>query len=296
MSNMHRLIWFDKQIRASVFPNRSKLAEKFEISVRQAQRDIDYLKNSLGAPLRYDGKRRGYYYEDNSYILPNVYINDLQKRMLRFLAYRYENYTQTPKVVQMSELFRKLAEEEKIDNEIPIFDLGKPIVQSYYTVYNAILSRKKLKLTYKDPYRGNISLKLDPYKLFFRYNADHLAGYDNELQEFCVLRLDRIEELEVLSESFNYSKQFEERKYSGFVEKEPYTARVLFTGEPQIKAERGIRMRHLEGYIYEIQFYDADELINLLVCNSSWEKVLSPKWLINRIMERCEDIMVRLGK
>jgi len=291
---MHRLIWFDKQMRALVYPNRGNLAEKFEISVRQAQRDVDYLKNSLEAPIRYNAKRRGYYYEDESYILPNVYINDLQKRMLKFLAYRYRNYTQTPKVVQMSELFKKLAEEGEIDDEIPIFDLEKPVVQSYYVIYNAICSRNKLKLIYRDPYKGNIQLKLDPYKLFFKYNVDNLVGYDNEVKEFVVLRLDRIVELEVLIDSFTICKEFEKRKYNGLVEKEPYVAKVRFSSEPQIKVDRGIRIKHLEGFIYEIQFYDVDEVINLLICNSCWEKVLSPKWLNQKIITRCENIIERL--
>jgi len=294
LSNMHRLIWFDKQMRALVYPNRGNMAEKYEISIRQAQRDIDYLKNSLEAPIRYDAKRRGYYYEDESYILPNVYINDLQRRMLKFLAYRYENYTQTPKVAQMSELFKKLAEEEEIDDEIPIFDLGKPVVHLYYTIYNAICSKKKLKFLYSDPYRGEISFKLDPYKLFFRYNTDHLVGYNNEHQNFTVLRLDRIKELQVLSESFTISDKFEERKYSGFVEKEPYVARVRFTGEQHIKVDRGMKIRHLEGLTYEIQFFDAEELINLLICSSCFDKVLSPKWLNKKIITRCEELIARL--
>ncbi|KUO76969.1 MAG: hypothetical protein APF77_19130 [Clostridia bacterium BRH_c25] len=294
MSNMHRLIWFDKQMRALVYPNRGNLAEKFEISVRQAQRDIDYLKNSLEAPIKYSAKRRGYYYEDESYILPSVYINDLQKRMLKFLAYRYGNYTQTPKVAQLSELFKKLAEEDEIEDEIPIFDLGKPVVQHYYVIYNAICSKNKLKLTYRDPYKGNVALKLDPYKLFYKYNADHLAGYDNELREFTVLRLDRIAALEVLSESFVVSSEFETKKYSGFVKKEPYVAKVRFTCEQNIKVDRGIRAKHLEGFTYEIEFFDVEELINLLICNSRFDKVLFPKWLSQKIIERCEGIIGRL--
>jgi len=291
---MHRLIWFDRHIRALSYPNRKDLAAKFEISVRQAQRDIDYLKNSLEAPIRYDAGRRGYYYEDESYILPNVYINDLQKRMLKFLAYRYENYTQTPKVVQMSQLFRKLAEEETVDDEIPIFDLGKTVVQSYYTVYNAICSRNRLELTYRDPYKGDIHLKIDPYKLFYKYNADHLTGYDNELRDFTVLRLDRILELKVLSESFTVSDRFETEKYSGFVTKEPYTARVRFTDEQHFEESRGIRIRPLGDLIYEIYFFDIEETINMLICNSCFDGVLSPKWLRQKIKARCEDVIKRL--
>lgn len=50
--NMHRLIWFDSQMRALMYPNCNTPAEKFEISVRQAQRDIDYFKDYQDAPMR----------------------------------------------------------------------------------------------------------------------------------------------------------------------------------------------------------------------------------------------------
>ena len=51
MSNMHRIHWFDEQIRSGRFPNSSWLARDFEISRRQAQRDIEYMASSLRAPL-----------------------------------------------------------------------------------------------------------------------------------------------------------------------------------------------------------------------------------------------------
>ena len=294
MSHMHRLIWFDQQLRMLTYPNRGTLAEKFEISIRQAQRDIDYLKNSLGAPIKYDAKRRGFYYEDESYTVPNVYINDIQKKMLKFLAYRYENYTQAPQVVQMSELFRKLADEEEIDDEIPIFDLVKPVVQSYYTIYNAIHSKNKLRIAYKDSYRGNIQVKIDPYKLFYKYRADYLVGYDNDTQEFIVFRLDRILQFEVLPESFEVCTSFEEKKYSGFVEKEPYLAKIQFDNQWDIRDEKGMRIRHLEGLIYEIEFFDVEGLMNLLIDTGCWDKILFPKWLKHKIIKRCEDIIEKL--
>jgi hypothetical protein len=65
MGNMHRILWFDEQVRFGKYPNSSHLAERFEISVRQACRDIEYLTDSLRAPLVYNPKRRGYQYGPN---------------------------------------------------------------------------------------------------------------------------------------------------------------------------------------------------------------------------------------
>jgi predicted DNA-binding transcriptional regulator YafY len=80
MGNMHRILWFDEQVRFGKYPNSSHLAEHFEISVRQACRDIEYLTNSLRAPLVYNPKRRGYQYEDRTYVLPALMLtaSDIQ--------------------------------------------------------------------------------------------------------------------------------------------------------------------------------------------------------------------------
>jgi hypothetical protein len=100
--------------------------------------------------------------------------------------------------------------------------------------------------------------------------------------------------LEVLAENFTVLKQFKESKYSSFIEKEPYVARVRFTSEQNIKADRGISISHLEGLVYEMHFFDIEEFINLLICNGCLDKVLSPKWLNQKMIERCNDIIGRL--
>ena len=52
-----------------------RLSEKFGISHRQAQRDVDYLKRQLGAPIEYSMEHKGYYYTEQ-YSLPLVLATD----------------------------------------------------------------------------------------------------------------------------------------------------------------------------------------------------------------------------
>lgn len=92
MSNIHRIQWFDQQVRSGNYPNSKLLSEKFEISRRQAQRDIEYMEVSLGAPLLYIAKKRGYGYEDHTYVLPLLYMTEEEKQVLRYLARRYRQY------------------------------------------------------------------------------------------------------------------------------------------------------------------------------------------------------------
>ena len=76
MSNMHRIAWLDANIRGERYPDSRKLAEKFEISTRQAQRDIEYLKYTMGAPLEYLPSKKGYFYSNKTFLLPTNMISD----------------------------------------------------------------------------------------------------------------------------------------------------------------------------------------------------------------------------
>ena len=71
MSANDRIQWLHKKISENCYPSIAHLTEKFSISRRQAQRDIDHLKNVLKAPLLYSHTHRGYYYS-SKYSLPFI--------------------------------------------------------------------------------------------------------------------------------------------------------------------------------------------------------------------------------
>ena len=64
MSANQRIQWLHRKITEMSYPNAKRLAERFGISHRQAQRDVEFLQLRLGAPLASDFKRRGYYYTE----------------------------------------------------------------------------------------------------------------------------------------------------------------------------------------------------------------------------------------
>lgn len=74
-SSVVRIQWLHKKIANMYYPNAMRLAEKFGISHRQAQRDVDYLKKQLGAPLEYSAEHKGYFYT-KQYSLPIVIATD----------------------------------------------------------------------------------------------------------------------------------------------------------------------------------------------------------------------------
>jgi len=59
-----RLLVIHKRIAAGGYPNANTLARDLEYSPRTIQRDIEWARDMLGAPVRYDQWRRGYYYDN----------------------------------------------------------------------------------------------------------------------------------------------------------------------------------------------------------------------------------------
>ena len=70
-----RIQWLHKKLTTGSYPNAQRLAERFKISHRQAQRDLDYLRKELGAPIAYDTSRKGFYYTE-SFALPLLLTSD----------------------------------------------------------------------------------------------------------------------------------------------------------------------------------------------------------------------------
>ena len=75
MSANTRIQWLHKKMTMKSFPNAQRLAERFGISHRQAQRDLDYLRRELGAPIEYDAKKKGFYYT-SPFVLPLLISSD----------------------------------------------------------------------------------------------------------------------------------------------------------------------------------------------------------------------------
>jgi hypothetical protein len=109
---LHRIQWIDAQIRAGTYPNARRLAEQFEISHRQAQRDFEYLRDSLGAPLVYAAQQRGYHYAGETYVLPGPFVTPRQRGVLGNLAEYYARSAQRredPVLDDIAALFARLS-------------------------------------------------------------------------------------------------------------------------------------------------------------------------------------------
>jgi predicted DNA-binding transcriptional regulator YafY len=63
MSNLERIVYIDDKIRETGGIRIADIITRFEISERQAKRDLEYLRYRIDAPLVWDGNHRHYTYQ-----------------------------------------------------------------------------------------------------------------------------------------------------------------------------------------------------------------------------------------
>jgi predicted DNA-binding transcriptional regulator YafY len=91
-----RLYRIDEMIASGAYPSTYDLAEAYETSMSSISRDIDFMKNSLGAPIEYDAQRRGYYYSEKTFRLPGSFTTTENMQALGMAKTLLSLYRDTP--------------------------------------------------------------------------------------------------------------------------------------------------------------------------------------------------------
>lgn len=105
-----RLLKLDKMIRDKKFPTVSILAEEFEVSTRTVERDIEFLKDRYEAPIKYDAKKGGYVYTEETFFLRSLFLTSEEFFAMAVFEKTLHQYRGTPIEEKLKSVFAKLAE------------------------------------------------------------------------------------------------------------------------------------------------------------------------------------------
>lgn len=298
MSNVHRIQWFDQQIRDGKYPNSRLLSLEFEISMRQAQRDIEYMEMSLRAPLTYVAKKRGYCYEDKTYLLPLLYMTEEEKSVLNYLIHRYRNYDyeNSASVQRVAHLLGRFTEEQLMESSrLPIFHVNPQILQYFELLSHAIRDSFIVHIKYREEH-GENHVIVSPLALISKYSADYVRVYDPEHQAEMELRLDQILHLRITKEKTNgiTLESFKESVLQSG--SKPFQASVKLKQVLSGDSWYGYSAKETEPGIYTIDFYDIELFVQELMLHmNEWRELLSPKWLRVKLQNRCQTLMEQLN-
>ncbi len=204
-----RFLWFDGRVKAARFPNAKILAEKFEISGRTAQRDIEFIRDRLGAPLNYNPQRKGYYYIDTSYELPSIWFNEdniialsLAVRLASSIpdtGTKHKLFTLLEKVfiTHSSDgklTFDKLTEKISVKN----IEYSKVNERFFLLTLNALFNGTPLQIHYGSPHsKKETNRTILPLHLIQYMGSWHIIAFctlRNELRDFALSRIKSIKQ------------------------------------------------------------------------------------------------------
>ncbi len=211
-----RFLWFHDQVKAEQYPNARTLGEHFELTRKTGQRDIDFMRDRLGAPLVYDNLRRGYNYEDNTWELPGFWLK--QDELLSLLvAYRLASAIPGKRMKESIKSFldatlSRLSQPETLSIKdlgdmvsIKNIEYSKANEQTFNMVLEALWHSRPLTIKYYSPHTAESTLRdILPLHLLNYSGTWHLVAHCNlkdQLRDFVLSRITSIEPSPVSIES-----------------------------------------------------------------------------------------------
>ncbi|MBN2434540.1 MAG: WYL domain-containing protein [Spirochaetes bacterium] len=199
-----RYYWLQGQLKADKYPNARILSERFEISVKQAQRDIEFMRDRLEAPLIYHSAHKGYGLEDNGYELPPIWFKE-DELMALCLALRLASTLPDISLKKsLYTLLKKFLNYRFLDNAPSLEDLSEKVSVkniAYYRVDEAIFHKvlyalfneAPIEITYYTPHKHELTERvIKPLHLFCYMGSWHLIAFctlKSDLRDFALSRI-----------------------------------------------------------------------------------------------------------
>jgi proteasome accessory factor B len=246
-SMLHHLILIDEAIRTGGYPNATTLARDLELSSRTIARKLGFLRDVLLAPIEYDSSRKGYYYSQPNWSLPNLRISQGELLGLAMAQLALHAYRGTPLERYLGavtgKIMASLPEEVEIEPSglasIFQFNLG-PVAPFdpalWEELARAIRKRHTVRMRYYSLTKDQeVNRVIDPY-LLRCYRGDwYLIGRDHRTGHVPMYSLARIRKLTVTKDGYEVPDDFDIDEYLGgtfgvFERKERHNVRIQFTG------------------------------------------------------------------
>lgn len=228
---LERIMEIDRSIRAGEYPNADRLAEFLEVSRRVIFNDREFMINRLGAPMEFDRAKGGWYYTDQTWVLPGMIVTE-GELMAFFLS------------VEISKRFLGSNLESSLRSAVEKISKGVkgPVsvdmdtLRSHYTfsepsfngieestlldLHNAIIHRQNVWIRYYAATNREVTERtIEPYQLHSVRGDWYLIAYDLLRNDFRNFRVERMQKCKILPEKFIRDKeaQANERMKNSFL-------------------------------------------------------------------------------
>lgn len=314
-----RVIWLDRQVRAGAHPSVEDLQEEFGIARRTAFNSIAYLRDSLGAPLRYSKSRRGYYYEDPAYGLPSVFLSEGELLALVLAQQVSRGYLGTPVEAPLRAAIEKLARylPDQVSLQLEELAQGYHIAgghgpevpfQLLADSQRAVRDRRLMRILYYTASRGETrEREIEPHFLSNVAGDWMLVAWDRWRDADRSFLLARVREHQVLENGFKRRPELQPDTYSTHLflthyGREPYEVALRFDSykarwirERTWHPSQTVEERPDGGLDLRMTVAGEGDLLRWILGHGGHVEVLSPAWLREQVAHECRSAAALYG-
>ena len=314
MSQTERILFIDRQIRLAGKVTIQETADKFEVSIRQVKRDIEYLRERLLAPVLYDRKNKGYIYEedynalafaDQSLMLFYVMIKSLADSHHYIPIYSNEILSQLEKSIP--EEYREVC--ERISYQFPKVGVMKP--EFFAIICEAVKTRTCVEIKYSNVKNQFSSRVVEPEHLINYDDSWYMICYDRTHEEIRTFNISRISDISATKEKFlRHGKEYRAELLSAissgygiFKGKDVSSVKIRFTDvaarivESQVwHAEQKFVWKDKDHTVAELSFPVANftEVLGKTLSFGSMAEPLRPKKFVDMWKEEIKKMAQKL--
>ena len=226
-SHFHHILLIDQEVRTGRFPSSKAIARELELSDRTIRRNIEFMRDVLGAPIEYHPSKKGFYYSEPHWALPSIQLTEGELLGLVLTQMALSAYKGTPlegylkRIVE--KLLARLPEEVAIDPRdladafrITLGPVAPVRPEHWELLARALRERHTIAMTYYTIGRDEVTRReVDPYVLRCFRGDWSLIGHDHKRAAVRIFNVARIRALEVLDRPFDRDPDFNADEYLG---------------------------------------------------------------------------------
>lgn len=226
----------DRSIRSSAkpFPSKKELREACEeelfgtneahICDSTIEKDLRYMRVEHDAPIKFSRLHNGYFYSDDKYSLDQMPLTDVDVDAIKMAANILSQFKNTSLFEQFEVAIDKIVDRVNISNDVQDVAIEKYV--QFETVHKiegnehleqilgAIKTNNVIQFGYQS-YQSSIAKirRIHPYLLKEYRNRWYLIGKSELKDKILTFGLDRVYDLEILSQHFKKDQGFSADRY-----------------------------------------------------------------------------------
>lgn len=285
---------------------RRTLAERYELSERQIQKDLDIIRHRLGLPLIHDGT--GYSFERIPKLPAVQYtFSEALSLLLAVQSAQQVSGVGSPDLAAAIARLQSIFPPEFSTLITQINRQSTPPTQrtnrhqTLILLHRALLELRKARVVYSTRSRGGeLSERVvHPYHIMPYVRSWQLIAYCEKRQDVLMFKVDRIHAITLLDEHYAVPKDFNLDDYLGATwgmlrgdASEPVDVVLRFSpeagawvSEEQWHSSQQVEEQADGSVLFKLHIAVTAEFVNWLMYYGSRVRVLEPEWLRDRVIE-----------